>query len=128
MKFTLDCAKWRCGRYGNKNARLGTGSTQLLNSDGYACCLGQFSQQLGIDDKKLFMQANPSLIQVSNIFAGLFNGENGSNWDCTRLAREAIVINDDENTPVDEKIQLLQELFAKNGHTIEVINKPETVA
>lgn len=34
MKFVIDRSKW-------KNARYGKGWTELLNRQGYMCCLGQ---------------------------------------------------------------------------------------
>ncbi len=126
MKFTLDCAKWKCGSIGGRpDTALGTGLTLLLNNQGFMCCLGQFSKQLGFSADQLLGIANPSELQKENIFTKL--NDHGSML-CSPLSIEAIGINDDNNTTIDTKIERLCRLFAENGHEIEVINKPETVA
>ena len=53
-KLILDYYKWRCGGdgEGKKGCSLGKGYTQLLNNEGFMCCLGQFSFQLNENIKE----------------------------------------------------------------------------
>ena len=119
-KLTLDVSKWRCGA--NGSYMLGEGDTELLNSEGFMCCLGQFASQLNpiIKTEDLLFQGEPSDINYEivdlNKKTGFINMGN------TDLSNEAININDDDNTTVIEKIQLLKELFIKYNYEIEIVN------
>ena len=39
MEFIIDKSKWRAGQ--NSDHQVGEGNTELLNKEGYMCCLGQ---------------------------------------------------------------------------------------
>lgn len=121
MKLILDYSKWRCGGTGIN--RLGKGETALANEEGFYCCLGLFSPQLNsqITLEDMISMGEPSdinkhiphLNKVSEVFRAN-----------TELSKDAIYINDGELTTPEEKIQLLKELFLKQGLEIEVINNP----
>lgn len=133
MKFILDKSKWICGSPKNNLVSsncLGHGSTCLLNTFGYMCCLGQFVQQVdsSITNDSLFSLGRPSDLEKEiNYFSyievikrnGLKELEIVRN---TELAQEAIGINDNSHTSIEQKIYMLKELFEKHGHEIEVIN------
>ena len=118
--LTLDVNKWRCGA--NGGYKLGEGDTELLNSEGFMCCLGQFASQLNpiIKTEDLLYIGEPSDINYEIVDLNKKTGfENMCNTD---LSFKAIDINDNDDTTVIEKIDLLKELFIKHNYNIEVIN------
>jgi hypothetical protein len=86
------------------------------------CCIGQFSEQAG------------KVVGELQGFTVLPNGcpikefSNLSNIRLlSKLAEEAMGINDNKKTRPATKAAALQELFLKHGHTIELVNFPEEV-
>ena len=137
QKLILDYSKWRCGggecRSENVENILGEGPTQLLNKQGFMCCLGQFSTQLepSVTPLQLFEEGQPSGLEVLIPILNYINDSGGSDyegqWETFRdtdLTNDAISINDDILTTPLEKIDLLKKLFAKAHCEIEVINLP----
>lgn len=118
--LTIDCAKWRCGddSFYIKN-KLGAGDTRLLNSSGHMCCLGQMSLQLNkkLKSEDLLDKAVPDSCRMYIPFLTT------SSLKDTVLSGEAILINDDEDTTVKEKIRLLRALFKKKNITLRFINQ-----
>lgn len=125
-KLILDYSTWRCGGEG-KN-KLGEGRTALLNYEGFMCCLGQFSLQLGseITERDLDDEAEPSDMWklIPYLTIPNENGEEEFGYYNTQLSNRAMKINDDEKTSVTEKIEQLKELFKEEEFEIEVINQP----
>lgn len=117
----LDIAIWRCGGECDINSnRLGEGRTMLLNSFGFMCCLGQFSIQINKDINKVQLDC---LLEPSDIVTrklGILLDDDLRN---SELSYKAIEINDDINTTVTYKIELLKKLFKKEGYKIQVINE-----
>jgi hypothetical protein len=71
----IDRSKWRSGGNGKEGEQLktqtGRGKTQLLNHEGYMCCLGFLGAQLGITDTRLLGATVPADISYPpncNIF------------------------------------------------------------
>lgn len=122
----LDYSTWRCGYTSPyKENRLGEGETRLLNTEGYMCCLGQFTPQLeptikkeDILDKDVPSQLNKHIPDFT--FLPPLGG-----YSSTLLVNSAITINDNHHTTVAEKIKSLKALFKKYGYTIRVINRPK---
>lgn len=121
MEFVLDYKKWRCGNNSSiaKN-RHGVGFTQLLNTQGYMCCLGQFEKQTGKKNAQIRWLDEPGNLERS--FFKCKIGDYNSN-----LAIDAININDNTLTTIPEKIQKLKTRFQKNGHKIRFKNFPKWV-
>lgn len=126
-KLILDVSKWRCGGEKESLNRLGEGATNLLNHEGYMCCLGQFALQLGATEDNI---RNIGVPEETTILIEPLN-ELLEETDCiegryynTTLSNEAVTINDDENTTPLAKIEKLKELFANHGYEIDVINIP----
>jgi len=119
--FVLDYSKWRCGDNGIN--KLGKGKTELLNTSGFMCCLGQFSIQLGCEKKEIKGRLTPRDI---NKPIRLLSYKK-DNWiENTNFSGNAIKINDNENTTPLGKIVLLRKLLAKHKLGLRVINKPKT--
>lgn len=112
-KLILDYSKWRCGGEGVYS--IGHGDTQLLNAEGFLCCLGQFGQQCGIPDEDLLGNEEPIECCTS---IPLFEGSGRD------FVIDAIDINDSEKTTPEEKIDALMWRLAEEGIELEVINKP----
>lgn len=124
-EFTLDYSKWRCG-YTTPDLcknQLGMGAVRMLNAEGYSCCIGQFSQQLGIDKDSLIDKSSPADVRTP---INLFNKPSAtSGYNDTALTEDCIVINDDPKTTPQEKIALLSDRLAKEGISLKVINQPK---
>jgi len=120
MEFIIDRSKWRCGGTLEHNSK-GLGKTRLLNSEGYMCCLGQVSKQLGCSDESLLFTETPYSInddEIDKVRDVLLTDNRYHN----NLSLKAIDINDD-NTIIKEKEVLLKELFKEHGHSITFIGK-----
>jgi len=106
-KIRINRAKWRTGKYSDN--KTGIGPTLLINSDGYKCCLGFIAQQVshckvndlhscGMPYELTFVVKHLSVRSNS----GLVN---------TDLAKEAVLINDNQETTPKQKEQKLKRLF-----------------
>lgn len=118
-KLILDFARWRSGNEGKY--KVGEGNTKLLNKQGYSCCLGLFSAQLceeKILPEDILDKFTPAQLGKE---IPLLTTTIGSN---SRLAYKAMQINDNRRYKIETRIGKLQELFAKEGYVIEVVNKP----
>jgi hypothetical protein len=119
--LTLDYSIWRCGNNGEYH--LGLGTTAMENSQGFQCCLGQFSKQLnknitrdiilGVEVPSEVCIRIPFLNKSKNIYIN------------TKLASRGIRINDNPTSTPEEKILSLRKLFKRYGFKIRVINKPK---
>lgn len=118
-QLTLDYSKWRCGDISQDNS-LGKADTQLLNEDGYMCCLGQFSLQLGCKEEQILSQFEPDSTGIYIPF--LTTKRDKRNTD---LSNKAIEINDDPETTPEEKISLLRKFLNGKGIRLVVKNKPK---
>lgn len=116
-KLILDCSKWRCG--GDGVNKLGNGFTNLLNKEGFSCCIGQWSKQQGATDVELKNQIYPSGLSFKiPLFTEKKSGFNSS------LANDCMIINDDTATTPNMKISQLRDRLKQEGIKLKVINKP----
>lgn len=133
--FTIDCNTWRCGGSNFKTNdekdlnSLGEGSTALLNTKGYMCCLGQIAIQLGVNKDALMMVGEPQEVESDDIIGLLVQKDwyGDSNEEInhnTSLSSDAMYINDDINTTVATKMNELKQLFNNNNIGLEFINIP----
>lgn len=119
--YTLNIAKWRCGKFGPFS--WGEGSTQMLNEQGFSCCVGQFAipkAPVG----KLLHRTTPA--DAANFGAGAYDEvfvKGVHHYSNTSLANNLMTINDNIETSVKEKIQLVRDELKKAGHQLRVINQ-----
>jgi len=136
-KLTLDMSIWRCGKhsayYGssrdNDNTGTGQGNTKLLNDEGYMCCLGQFAHQAGVLKEELLDHSYPHELPKEFYVEGLvfdFNVEDSFFPSSTDFAKEAITINDETETTVAEKIELLKKSCETYGRELVIENLIES--
>lgn len=133
-KLVLDYSTWRCGGDTVNINKLGEGNTQLLNRQGFMCCLGQFSMQLNetIANNPQLMLGKGEPYEVEKEIPDLvysdksYRDDESDDYDIlyvdSDLSAEAIFINDKCDTTPEEKIVKLKELFDKYDYEIEVIN------
>lgn len=123
INLTLDYSKWICGEGGPH--QVGKGQVALLNRDGFMCCLGQWSLQLGCSEDLILGRGEPGEVGVE--IPGLcYQGDREEHviyYHDTKFSNDAIKINDDKNTTPEEKIKLLTDLCANNNFELEVINR-----
>lgn len=117
-KLILDYSKWRCGGDENPN-QLGHGDTLLLNKEGYFCCIGLWSIQLGATENEIYECGDPS--DSPNKIQLFINPQTGFN---NQFANDCIDINDRTLTTPEEKIEALSDRLSEEGIQLEVINKP----
>jgi len=115
MKFTIDYSKWRAG--GNEVASIGDGWTSLFNYQGYMCCLGQVSLQLGKREDEIYGKVCPN--EVHDFIGNILVTGTGFHTD---LTIKAIKINDDSNLDTATRIKVLTNLFRDKGHELEFVN------
>lgn len=127
-KIVIDRAKWRTGAK-NPNVATGLGDTLLLNDQGYMCCLGFICKAAGVPDDRLktgepgdlyVFGDEPELISVPDISD---IDDEGSYYQ-THYADAAIEINDNENTPLEQKEASLRRLFAPSCYELEFVGEP----
>jgi hypothetical protein len=123
-ELEIDVLKWRTGDF--SQFKTGEGTTQLLNSSGYMCCLGFMCIQSGLDRKDLFGWGEPCELHKKvpnlNIFIPSDYDDNEGYYNNSRLSDAAININDNDKTSITEKMKKLTTLFAEHGITIKFIN------
>lgn len=109
----IDRSIWRCGA-GLENVH-GVGPTQLLNSDGYMCCLGQFSCQLGVPKEDLLYQYSPRDLRIEWDIPFLLTKTKFDNERNSILAHDAIGINDNPDFTSAQRERALKKLFVNHG-------------
>lgn len=118
-KLILDYSKWRCGEDGPN--KLGEGIVALKNDQGFLCCLGMWSLQLGASEDEILNKGEPN--EIGTLIPLLAEVDEDTRRS-TDLSFVCIGINDREETTPDEKISELTEVLALEGIKLEVINKP----
>lgn len=128
-KFIIDRSIWRTGGEEKKNNSVytGKGPTQLLNSDGFMCCLGMMCEQMGVPRNHLFDISLPEDVlglakfeSINNFL--VYKSDVREEYSNTLFACVAMNINDDEYITSEEREAKLKEHFATKGIEIEFIN------
>ncbi len=138
--YVLDISKWRCGGDVLGDHKLGLGSTQMLNEEGYMCCLGQCAAQQGVPESILLNCADPSdisrclqkakkkivydqnMIHPMRCPPTLTKGK--VYYKNSSFANDAMRINDHPKLTTKMRVEKLQALFEKHGFKLE-INDPK---
>ena len=127
-ELILDYNVWICGAPSPKSDVsnvLGEGETNLLNSEGYMCCLGQFCEQAGFDKENLLQIPKPSFLKETiEGLTGMHTAKYSTYHD-THMSIIAMSINDTTYTTVARKADLLKELLKEHGYTLRLVNFPK---
>jgi hypothetical protein len=130
MELILDFQTWRAGggiAFESHENKIGEGRTELCNTEGFMCCLGQWALQSGFDRGQVMGNDEPA--DLSNEQGEVFKkfssyNENKGTYYNTKLSADCMTINDDRTTTYQEKIRLLTERLAKEDIKLTVINLP----
>ncbi len=125
QQLIIDRSKWRFGGdYDNLDEKYG--STELLNSKGYMCCLGFFSKDLcDVPEECLEGVCTPRTINRkyrTNVEILLSNSE-GSYAGDSLFSKEAIEINDAFRGEKEERELLIINHFKKIDVNVSFINE-----
>jgi len=112
-KIIINRSKWRTGDHG-ENA-TGKGMTQLINKQGYKCCLGFIAQQAG-PRQALTDKCEPNGCQRPIV--GLTCIDEYNDFDNSELANDAMSVNDDEDTTPRQKEKKLRTLFKDSPYQL----------
>lgn len=122
MTYTIDRRTWRRGK-------LGEGEGQLLNYEGFKCCLGFVAIQDGVPADSIIRIGLPSGMIFDKNFKSPIFGPNKciSNSDDyyfsdSFLTDEAYKINDDTSISEEMREEALKEIFKRYGHEIQFFN------
>lgn len=104
----IDRSKWRTGGNWGKH-RTGEGDTELLNKEGYMCCLGFRCNQLGVPKKDLLGVSSPRETKWE-VIPDLLDDLTYFN---TIFCQDAMSINDDKNLTPKKREERIKKHFAK---------------
>lgn len=114
-QIIIDRSKWKTGV-------CGIGDTQLLNDNGFKCCLGFITIANKKRAKNLAMPASTNCV-----IPDLSYKDDTGHIINTKLAYQAAGINDNQSTSLQEKEKALQKLFKKSKYKLKFIGKPVNV-
>lgn len=123
-KFKVDRSKWRCGDDGPY--AHGEGETQLLNEEGFMCCLGYCLNQLKVPKKKLKKVEVPEQVEgitESVLVRRVKMEEKYEYLHDSALTIEAITTNDQKFYTREEREAKLSEIFKKHGQELVFTGK-----
>ena len=116
-QLIIDRKKWRTGG----DLFTEKGLTKLLNKEGYMCCLGFYSLQIGNKtEEEILNMTCPYQVEDKTGIESLVTQYNGVN---SSFAHDAIEINDNDLISNEDREQRLIELFKENGVEISFINE-----
>lgn len=118
IDVVIDRSKWRTGSFGQH--QTGVGSTQLLNNEGYMCCLGFICGVLGHDIKASYEPFCLSA-EIPDLATEEGDWEDEIKYCNTELADKAMVINDDPKTSPEEKELKVLELFEDSAYNLSFV-------
>lgn len=120
--FEIQRSKWRSG--GDGDNKLGEGETQMLNIEGFMCCLGQIAIALGIESSNLYQKAGPSSCNIDIPFLTMPSQADNpkQKYIANSLATDAMQINDNEYYSLEKREERLKKLFAEKGLTLKFID------
>lgn len=118
QELVIDRQKWRTGQEGPH--KTGDGPTQLLNEEGFMCCLGFECLRLGLTEDNILQIGEPQEVDEAyydNIDYMLTGARFQKDW-----VTEAININDSVTMVLAEKEEAIIKLFANQGVNVTFIN------
>jgi hypothetical protein len=128
-KLIIDRSIWRTGgepENGN-SVYTGKGSTQLLNQEGFMCCLGMVCEQMGVPRTHFLGVIHPEYVfglakfeSINNFL--VYKSDVQEDYSNTTFTCFAMDINDDKYITSEKREAKLKEHFATKGIEIEFIN------
>lgn len=130
-QLILNYRKWVCGFFsvnGSDNG-VGNGDSMLLNSNNEMCCLGQWMEQSGVCRSNLRTVGEPlDVFSESDISVPtMIKSKDGYMLDNSSFSKNAMRINDDDQTSVAQKAYQLISLCKKYNRELGLVNFPKKV-
>lgn len=125
-KLIIDRSKWRTG--GSSEIKTGQGHTELLNEEGYMCCLGFFCISRKIEKNSIISITEPEMLLHTNDgkkipeLVNIMNDEEDYLVPTFFCAR-AMEINDSHIILIEEKEEMIKELFKEKNIEVEFIGE-----
>lgn len=119
-EFTVDLEKWARG--------CENGESQLLNEDGFMCCLGFLGLACGLTPDEMREISTPPEVGRMKLFPQELIQEHCLHADEVETSDYCDVlmnINDNNLTTDQQKMERLKEKFAETGIEIKFVNVPE---
>ena len=119
IKVLIDRSKWRTGQFSNN--KTGIGYTNLVNHEGYMCCLGFICKAAGVSYNHLLGVSTPEDLSYdarkgTNLRELLSVHDTSKN---SLRTKSAMQINDFQATTPAEKEKELLELFKDSDFELE---------
>lgn len=115
-RLIINRSKWKTGEIlGNFT---GKGDTELLNEEGFMCCLGFCCHQMGISKKELLNKSIPSEL-VNWEIPGLLDKRGND----SKFANDALGINDDPKLSIKKREKKIKKHFAKENIIVKFKGK-----
>lgn len=107
----IDRSKWKTGEDGSENS-TGLGDTQLLNDEGFMCCLGFRCLQLGIPKKDILERGEPGDVDGWEVIPDLVNHHDWGTIN-TEFTNKAMKINDSGKLTRKQREYRIKQHFKK---------------
>lgn len=114
--FVIDRATWRCNGHG-------TGPSELLNTEGYMCCLGFYGRACGIRPSRLLGREVPSEMPRTKAYVPLVKRDEHG-YNVNTLGNHLIKANDHFQIDTERECRV-GELFAELGVKVEFTGEYE---
>jgi hypothetical protein len=115
-KLIIDRSKWRTG---NASPHPVIGPTQLLNKEGYMCCLGFYAKQIGcLTDDEIKGVRTPDDLRIRSVnprMRNLINDDNKNSY----FTDEAMSLNDSDNLDDEEREREIKLHFKRINIEVE---------
>lgn len=116
MKFTIYEDYWCCASFNSR------GRSRLKNKNGFLCCLGFCSLQLGASKNEILDRFSPKSVIFPNENENiLIDKIDNLHIENSKLSMDAMDINDNPVLTLKERKERLIELFKKYQHEIEFV-------
>lgn len=125
-RLVLNHSNWRCGVEGDEAVKLGIGPTQLLNSYGYMCCVGQFCKQAGLHDYEILgLNIRPHTHVEGLTIENCIMQDN--TLSLHGWVHSCATINDSEARTIARKVVELARILRNQERRLAIKNFPEHV-
>ena len=125
IEIVIARSKWRTGFYNGNST--GKGEVNLLNKEGYKCCLGFIASEFRPSNKRIKGICTPSECNFSIPDLNKYYEKNEDEGDPagfydSDLTNNAIEINDDSDTTQKQKEVALKKLFKDSCYKLKFVD------
>jgi len=129
-KFVIDRSKWKSGDRDRGGHVTGNGRTDLLNPEGFSCCLGLLCLDRGISPDVIKCRTTPldlhydlSIEDLEKIPELIDKDSKTNVWNETDFSSNAMRLNDNGSITSTEREVKLKKLFMSVDIELEFVNE-----